>query len=130
MDLNSLMPKENKESDAEKLDSINFNENQCDVYAERNADGTYKTILIENVLKNKDGEFDIVLHLNENNGQILQDNNGILANFRFTIDDNCNFDFDNIQKLRKRFEFEFGDKNQCDYRANHLKILFESYALF
>ena len=61
MDLNSLMPKESKESDGEKLDSLNYKEKQCDVYAERNTDGTYKTILIENVLKNEDGECDIVL---------------------------------------------------------------------
>ena len=115
MDLNSLMPKESKESDGEKLDSLNYKEKQCDVYAERNTDGTYKTILIENVLKNEDGECDIVLPLNENNGQIMQDGDGILANFRFTIDDNCNFDFIGIERLRKRFEFEFNDKKQCDY---------------
>ena len=101
MDIDVLMPKDNKESDDEQLDSIKFNNNQYDVHGQKNEDGlTYQTIIIEKILNNEDGACDIVLNLNECNGQILQDNNlqknnMIVANFKFNIDDNCNFEFKN-----------------------------------
>ena len=121
MDIDVLMPKDNKESDDEQLDSIKFNNNQYDVHGQKNEDGlTYQTIIIEKILNNEDGACDIVLNLNECNGQILQDNNlqknnMIVANFKFNIDDNCNFEFKDITKLKKRMEFEFNDKDVCVY---------------
>ena len=83
-----LMPKEDDESNLEKLDSIKYNDKQCDVYGQKDEDGLFNSIAIERILNHADGgECDIILNLNESNGQILQEDDGILANFKFTIDD-------------------------------------------
>ena len=136
-DIDFLMPNDDGESGVETLDSIKFNNNHYDVHGIRNEDGlSYQKIIIERILCNDDGEWDIVLDLNENIGQILKEDElqnvqTILANFNFTIDDNCNFDFIQIQKLRKRFKFEFNDEIDCDdieqtiskYCLNHSNYL-------
>lgn len=116
MDLESLMPKtDNLEYNIETLDSIKYKDNQYEICGQKSDDGlSYESMIIKGILHHGDGgECDIVLHLNEYDGQILQEDETILANFKFTIDDNCNFEFKDIGKLKKRFEFEFNDKDLC-----------------
>ena len=108
MDLIDLMPKEdNDESNIEPLDSIRFNGIQYLVYGQKDDGISYQTMIIKDIIKNGDDvACDIVLNLNEYNGQIKQEDDLIVANFTFTIDDNCNFDFVGIERLRKRFQFD------------------------
>lgn len=130
MDLIDLMPKEdNDESNIEPLDSIRFNGIQYLVYGQKDDGISYQTMIIKDIIKNGDDvACDIVLNLNEYNGQIKQEDDLIVANFTFTIDDNCNFDFVGIERLRKRFQFEFNNKDLCNdieqtiskYCLNHM----------